>query len=124
VRTLLVVIEPPSFDFSSCITEAREPVRIQPFVAQSPVEAFDVGILYWLTRLNKRQPHSAFFTPGRQRPLPKLWPVIEDNGFRQSSLADNPIQDPPHSQSAQRGVDLDRRILVQLQEVTGRDRDR
>jgi hypothetical protein len=45
VWALFVVILPPSFDLSPCITETGKPVRVQTFVAQSTVEAFDVGIL-------------------------------------------------------------------------------
>src|ERR1700676_1591774 len=106
MRTLLVVIEPPSLDFPACIAEASEPVRIQTFVAQSAVEAFDVGILRGLARLNELQSHAAFFAPSGQCPPAKLRPVVEDNGSRQTSLAGYPIQHPPHSQPAQRCVDL------------------
>jgi hypothetical protein len=111
MRTLLVVIEPPSFYFSTCVTQTRKPVRIQAFVAQWTVEALYIGILYWLARLDEFQSHAAFFAPGRQCPPAKLRPVVEDNGFRQSSLAGDPIQHSSHSQPAQRRVDLDCRTL-------------
>ena len=94
MRTLLIVIDPPGFDLSSCITQTGKPVRIQTFIAQSPVEAFYIGILHRLARLDELQPHSAFFAPGRQCSLAKFRPVVEDNGFWQSSLAGDPIQHP------------------------------
>jgi hypothetical protein len=48
VWALLVVVLPPSFDFPPRIAETGEPVRVQTFVAQSAIEAFDVGILHGL----------------------------------------------------------------------------
>ena len=57
--TLLIVILPPSFDLSSCITQTGEPVRVQTFIPQPAVEAFYVRVLYGLSRLNKLQSHSA-----------------------------------------------------------------
>src|SRR5215469_17578927 len=111
MRTLLVVILSPGFDLSSCVTQTGKPIRVQTFIAQSPVEALYIGILHGLARLNELQPHLAFFAPGRQRPAAELWAVVQNDGLRQSSLAGDPIQHPTHSQSAQRRVDLDRRTL-------------
>jgi hypothetical protein len=65
---LFVVILPPSFGLSPCIAETSEPVRVQTFVAQSAVEALDVGILRGLAWLNELQPRTALFAPGRQCP--------------------------------------------------------
>src|SRR5438105_764942 len=94
--TFLVVILPPIFDLSPCIAQTREPVRIQAFVAQSSVEAFGKSVLCWLARLNELQSHASFFAPRRQRSSAKLRPVIQHNRFRQSALAGNPIEHPPH----------------------------
>jgi len=33
-----------------------EEVRVQPFMAGRAVEVFDVGVLDWLTRLDKQEP--------------------------------------------------------------------
>lgn len=49
---LAVVIESPSFDLTSRITQTREPVGVQALVWQSAVEAFRVGILQRLSGLN------------------------------------------------------------------------
>ena len=59
-----------------------EPVRVQTFVAQSSVEAFDVGILRGLAWLNELQPYPALFTPGGQRSTTKLRAVIQHYRFR------------------------------------------
>jgi len=61
MRTLLVVIEPPGFDFSSCVRQTGKPVRIQAFIAQATVEALDISVLHRLARLDELQPHAAFF---------------------------------------------------------------
>jgi len=37
VRTLFVVILPPGFDLSSCVTQTGKPVRVQAFIAQGTV---------------------------------------------------------------------------------------
>ena len=74
MRTLLIVILAPDFNFLACVTQAGEPVGIQAFVSQPAVEALHVGVLDRLARLDKLQSHSAFFTPGRQRPSAKLRP--------------------------------------------------
>ena len=49
--TLFVVILPPSFDLSSCVTETGEPVRVQAFIAQATTAnanqmSIDWGIVY------------------------------------------------------------------------------
>jgi hypothetical protein len=36
------------------MSQVQEPVFIQAFVAQPPVERLDVGILVWLARLDQR----------------------------------------------------------------------
>jgi hypothetical protein len=76
MRTVLVVILPPGFDLSSCVTQTGKPVRIQAFIAQSTVEALYVGVLYRLAGLDELQPHPALFAPGCQHPTAKLRAVV------------------------------------------------
>jgi len=82
------------------------PVRIQAFIAKPAVEALRVGILHRLARLNELQPHRAFFAPGGQGSTAKPRPVIQNDGFRQTSLRRHSIQHPPHLQTTQRSIDL------------------
>jgi hypothetical protein len=65
MRSLLVVILPPAFDFAPRITLTREPVRIQAFLSQPPIEALRIGVLHQLARLDELQSHTSFFAPGR-----------------------------------------------------------
>src|SRR4030095_11872377 len=94
--------------------KACQPVLVQPSVAQPAVEAFDVGILRGLAWLNELQSYPALFTPGGQRSTTKLRAVIQHYRFRQPALARHPIQHSTHTQSAQRGIDLDRRTFPRV----------
>src|SRR5215469_7336518 len=111
MRSLLVVILPPAFDFAPCVTQTREPVRVQAFLSQAPVEALRIGVLNRLAGLDELQSYPAFFAPGRQGSAAKLRPVIQHNGFGQTSFAGNPIQHTSYTQSAQRSVDFNRRTF-------------
>src|SRR5207249_9624875 len=111
MRSLLSVILPPGFDLASRVVETGEPVSVQAFIPQPTIEAFHVGILHRLARLNELQAHSPFFAPRSQRPTTKFRSVVQDDSFRPSSCADDPVQHPPHSQPAQRSIDLDGRTL-------------
>src|SRR6185503_971359 len=108
MRSLLVVIQPPVFDLSSCISQTRKPVRVQAFISQSAIEALRVSVLHRLARLDELQSHPSFFAPGREGSTAKLGPIVQNDRFRQSSLAGNPIQYTAHSQPAQRSVHLNR----------------
>jgi hypothetical protein len=72
-------------------------LAIQTFIPQSAIEAFYVSILDGLAWLNELQPHPTFCAPGRQCPTAKPWPIVQNDGFRQSALAGDPIQYAPHS---------------------------
>src|SRR5215469_15957230 len=65
MRTLLVVIESPSFDFSSGVGQTGKPVRIQAFIAQSTVEALDIGVLHRFARLDELQSTTSLRPAGR-----------------------------------------------------------
>src|ERR1700693_1047152 len=56
--------------FSSRVTQTREAVGIQTFVAHRAVEAFHVGILHRLAGLNELQSQAPFFAPRGPRPPP------------------------------------------------------
>jgi hypothetical protein len=43
--SLLVIFPPPGFDDDLSVAHAGEPVFIQTFIAETPVERFDIGVL-------------------------------------------------------------------------------
>jgi len=46
--SLRVVVAPPVLDDFPSLADAREPVQVQAFVTELPVEAIDTGILaFW-----------------------------------------------------------------------------
>lgn len=106
-----VVVLPPSFDLPPSIAETGQPVRVQTFVAQPAVEAFDVGILRGLAWLDELQLYPALFAPSGKRTSAKLRSVVHHNRLRQSALTRHPIQHTAHSQPAQRSVDFDSRTF-------------
>ena len=55
VRTRRIVIHPPRFDGLSGFVQAHEPVLVQAFVPEFPVETFDERILHRLARLDEMQ---------------------------------------------------------------------
>src|SRR5215469_17475608 len=64
MRSLLVVILPPVFDFSARIAQTCEPVRVQTFISKPTIEALRVSVLDRLARLDELQSRPSFFAPG------------------------------------------------------------
>ena len=48
-----VVIHPPFLDHLSCVSQIHEPVLVQAFISELPVEALDERVLRGLPRLIK-----------------------------------------------------------------------
>lgn len=45
MRTVLVIRPPPRFDLASGVGQRQEPMNVQAFIAQPPVEEFHEGII-------------------------------------------------------------------------------
>ena len=54
MRPDFVVIASPEFDLLPGVVEIQEPVLIQAFIAETPIEALDVSVLDWLTGRMKK----------------------------------------------------------------------
>ena len=52
----VVVIEPPGPQWSGGVGEIEEPVLVEAFIAESPVEAFDEGVLGRLAEVDEVEP--------------------------------------------------------------------
>ena len=57
MRPAGVVIDPPGLDDLAGIVEIEEPVLVEAFIPEPPVEAFDEGVLCWLARLDEVEPN-------------------------------------------------------------------
>src|SRR5439155_13963863 len=55
VRTLAVVLAPPTCQGASYVVQRSEPAWVQALVAQPSVEAFDMCVLHRLARLDMDQ---------------------------------------------------------------------
>jgi hypothetical protein len=73
----LVVIPPPGFDFLSCILQADEPILIQAFIPELPVEALDESILDGLAWLDEAQLHASLVGPHVQGLAGEFRPVLQ-----------------------------------------------
>ena len=67
MRTLCVVVDPPFLDDFTGFTDAGEPVLVQAFLAVSPVEAFDVGVLGRLPGVDEIQLNAMIIGPSIER---------------------------------------------------------
>ncbi len=90
VRAALVVLAPPRFDFALRVFQTQEPVRIQAFLAQPPVERFRVGVVRWLSRTAEIQCHSVFIGPPIDRLRNEFRATRIDFGAPRSDR--NPVQ--------------------------------
>lgn len=79
--------------------EAGEPVVVQAFVPETPVEAFDVGVLGWLPRRNGFESHTMSTSPLIERPAGEFRPLVGSDGLGFAAKAGGLIQDVGDIQS-------------------------
>lgn len=63
MRPLGVVLDTPLLNQPLGVAHRDEPVLVQAFIAEPPVEALDIGILHRLARPNERQRDTGFVGP-------------------------------------------------------------
>jgi hypothetical protein len=76
MRTFGVVLISPGCDFASGVGQIMEPVGIQAFIAQSPIEAFDMAVLHWPARLYVDQADLLLFRPAKDMSTGQFRPVV------------------------------------------------
>lgn len=96
MRADLVVVEPPRLDPRPRVLHRDEPVLVEAFVSQLPVEALRVGVIDRLPRPDEVHAHAAAVGPGIERGA----------GFRQRARGDDPLEDAGGAQAGDRRVDL------------------
>lgn len=67
MRALFVVVPSPSGDLLVGEVQAGEPVLVEAFIPETPVEALDVGVLRGLARLDELEVGAALIVSPVQR---------------------------------------------------------
>jgi hypothetical protein len=55
MRAAFIIIGSPLPDHGSCVTQGKEPMFVQAFVHEFPIEALNEGVLDGVTGLDKLQ---------------------------------------------------------------------
>ena len=79
MRSFGVVLDAPSFDDAACVRQVDEPVFVQTFVAEFPVEAFDIRVLIRLARADERQLDTSPISPFVEHLAIEFWTVVDGN---------------------------------------------
>jgi len=112
---LLVVVEHPPVRRLAYIVEAGKQVLVQDFLAKGPVEAFDVGILVGLARLDVPDRHAVELGPLHQSFAEELRAIVGAQHLRQAVVALELLEDTDQARGRYRGVDLDvQRLAVEV----------
>ncbi len=76
MRTLLVIVLPPTFDDYFRFPQIIEPFHVQAFIAQSAVEAFSFGILPRATRFDIKRANLFLAEPIPYTTCDELRPIV------------------------------------------------
>lgn len=87
-----MVIASPGFHASSCIGQFEKPVLIEALVSQSTDEAFDKGVLDWLTGRDKPQVDSTGVGPLVERFPGEFRAVVQHQLLGSTTLTHNTLQ--------------------------------
>ena len=104
-----VVVLPPRLDEAPRLVKGSKPMFVQAFIAQSTVEALDVGVLHRLARLDEVQLDATAVRPGIQGAARKLWAIIDGEGLGQPVGLGQAVQNLDDLGAGQRRVDCNRR---------------
>ncbi len=105
---------PPGLDHLPCVSKIHEPVLVQAFIPELPVEAFDQCVLRRLAALDEVQRHLILIRPLIHDPAGELCPVIHLDRYRCSASFPQRLQYPHHTQAGQRRVRLDSQGLSRV----------
>src|SRR5215212_4145826 len=86
-------------------------MAVETFVAQPSMKALDKGVLHRLAGFNEAQLDAPLVGPLIDGLASQLRSVIQDDLIWGTALDGQPLQDPYHPSSWQRGIDLDRQHL-------------
>lgn len=91
--TLLVVLEHPPVGGLAHVIKAGEQVLVQDLLAEGPVEAFDVGVLVRLARLDVPDGHAVELGPLHEGLAQELRAVVGAQDLGQAVVALELLED-------------------------------
>src|SRR5689334_18447044 len=101
-----VVLLLPSVDDYTSMRQAPEPVEIQTLVAELAVEAFDMGILRGLARLNEVQRDAVRIGPSIQDLPSELRAIVHGDLLGRPVPGNELVEHPRHPLTRQGGVNF------------------
>lgn len=107
MRALCIVVDPPFLDDFLGFTDACEPVLVQAFLAISPVEAFDLGVLGRFAGVDEIKLDAVIISPSIHRVPAQFRSIINDQEIRVSLFKGHAFQHIDHPFSRQRQIHLD-----------------
>jgi len=113
VRSGLVEVRPPRLDLAPGVVQRQEPVRVQAFVAQPAIEAFDEGVVGRLSRPAEVQRDAVDVGPVIERPGDKFRAIVHPDlrGWA-ATLEQQAIHDIDHLFAFDPLIDVDRQALA------------
>ncbi len=94
MRALLVVFDLPPVDGFPHVIQAQEQVGIEQFLAQRPVEPFDIGVLVRLARLDVLDRHTRCLGPADEGFAQELGAVVGAQYLGQAPFPAQPLKHP------------------------------
>lgn len=91
---MLVVLEHPPVGGLAHVVEAREQVAVEHFLAEGAVEAFDVGVLVGLARLDVLDGHAVGLGPLHESLAQEFRSIVGAQHLRQPMVALQLLEDP------------------------------
>ncbi len=111
VRSLLIILSAPASDHDLCLSQVPEPLHVQAFVTQPPVEAFAVRILPRAAGLNVGGLNVSLLQPLLHGPRNKLWSIITPYVAWCAAFSDHAVKHLDDLPSANAAGDLDRQAF-------------
>src|SRR5579863_264095 len=90
----MIVVMPPSRKLLPRLVQGREPLHVQAFVPQPPVEAFDESVFHRPPRTNEDQLNAVSHRPGFEGPTSEFAAIITSDALRcPAGFDDRTVQD-------------------------------
>ena len=102
MQSLLVVLDHPPPDRFAYVLEGGKQVLIEDFLTEGAVEAFDVGVLVRLARLDVLDGHGVGLGPLHERFAQELRAVVRAQHLRQAVVPFELLKDAHQVQRASR----------------------